>query len=175
MLSLKKVPLKRVSRHLRVRTRRRRRRRRKRRRRLRAPRGGREGDQGQGRTTTSRWVLYTAIYCFLSSPPGSVYSRREQLKNCIKRTYFSYVSSVCLWLVYRIVSYRIVSYRIVSYRIVSYRIVSYRIVSYRIVSYRIVSYRIVQFGVQSCPSLELMSPLQVTHLPPVWDLLLPLA
>ena len=28
---------------------------------------------------------------------------------------------------------------------------------------------------QSCPSLELMSPLQVTHLPPVWDLLLPLA
>ena len=28
---------------------------------------------------------------------------------------------------------------------------------------------------QSCPSLELVSPLQVTHLPPVWDLLLPLA
>ena len=27
---------------------------------------------------------------------------------------------------------------------------------------------------QSCP-LELVSPLQVTHLPPVWDLLLPLA
>ena len=26
----------------------------------------------------------------------------------------------------------------------------------------------------SCP-LELVSPLQVTHLPPVWDLLLPLA
>ena len=30
-------------------------------------------------------------------------------------------------------------------------------------------------GFQSCPSLELVSPLQVTHLPPVWDLLLPLA
>ena len=28
---------------------------------------------------------------------------------------------------------------------------------------------------QSCPSLELVSPLQVTYLPPVWDLLLPLA
>ena len=28
---------------------------------------------------------------------------------------------------------------------------------------------------QSCPSLEFVSPLQVTHLPPVWDLLLPLA
>ena len=34
---------------------------------------------------------------------------------------------------------------------------------------------IVELGFQSCPSLELLSPLQVTHLPPVWDLLLPLA
>ena len=33
----------------------------------------------------------------------------------------------------------------------------------------------VELGFQSCPSLELVSPLQVTHLPPVWDLLLPLA
>ena len=34
---------------------------------------------------------------------------------------------------------------------------------------------VTRVGFQSCPSLELLSTLHVTHLPLVWDLLLPLA
>ena len=43
------------------------------------------------------------------------------------------------------------------------------------VSHMFCDYSIVELGFQSCPSLDLVSPLQVTHLPSVWDLLLPLA
>ena len=57
------------------------------------------------------------------------------------------LSSIVLFVSYRIVSYRIVSYRIVSFDFVSYRIVWFRIVSYRNVSYRIVSYSIVSYRI----------------------------
>ena len=43
------------------------------------------------------------------------------------------------------------------------------------VSHMFVTRVLSELGFQSCPSLELVSPLQVTHLLPVWVFLIPLA